>query len=371
MQTVFTDNESSTQTNLSDRTGFFLGSVFAQDKWSPGPWEISPGLRLNFLSTLAKFYGEPRLSVKYSLPDQQSLDFHMGYYMQYINAILFSDQETINEFYYPAKNTPYNTVNPSSSVLFSAGYSRDKILDQYDFSLQGYYKTLNHLPIYAPNEKDSSVQNAPNAELGDFFDEAQGYSYGAEISLRRPLGVWSGGVSYSRGYSVIREDVFTEPYYPNWYQPNSFKGDLALNWTGADGIWPAKKKGHYFRSSMQVKYASGLPYTQDAGYLPAHTLDDGIAGSSGFGAAAGFNDNVDVIQGDYNDAFYPSYFRWDVKPVDVGREGKWNFSFTILNITNRKNVFLYTYNNAQNPPKLVTIPQFPFFPFLLSYEYIF
>ena len=84
-----------------------------------------------------------------------------------------------------------------------------------------------------------------------------------------------------------------------------------------------------------------------------------------------FEGNLNVMRAGYNEAVVPPYFRWDVKPVDWGREGKWNFSFTILNVTNHKNVFFYTYDRQQNPPERITITQFPFFPFLLSYEYTF
>jgi hypothetical protein len=148
------------------------------------------------------------------------------------------------------------------------------------------------------------------------------------------------------------------------------KADLALNWRGADGIWPVARKGRYFRSSTQLKYATGLPYTEIIGHEPAHLIDQGTGGSAG-GPSPTFEDNVQAEYGNYNLSFVPSYFRWDVKPVDWGREGKWNFSWTILNITNHENVFFYSYDRQKNPPERITVTQFPLFPFLLSYEYYF
>ncbi len=370
MQTIFRNSQYVARLTFRDQTDFLLVSLFMQDKWSPGKWEITPGLRLNYASTLEAPQAEPRLSVKYSLPAKQTLDFHAGYYLQYINSILFGDQESINEFYYPAKKVKYRTVEPTASVLLAAGYSKEQIFNQFDFSLEGYYKSLYHLLIFAPNEKPDSILFDTQRDLGDLFDEAEGYSLGYEASLRRPVGTLFGGLSYSHGYSVIRENVFREPYYPKWHQPHSFKADLAVNWKGADGIWASKKKGGYFRSSTQVKYATGLPYTEYSGYAPSHLIDQNDGRMAG-GPNPEFEGNLNVMRAGYNEAVVPPYFRWDVKPVDWGREGKWNFSFTILNVTNHKNVFFYTYDRQQNPPERITITQFPFFPFLLSYEYTF
>ena len=370
MHTVFRNDEYVARITFQDKTDFALTSLFAQDKWSHDRWELSPGLRLNYMSTLSTPQAEPRFSAKYSLPAHQALDFHTGYYLQYINSILFGDQESINEFYYPAKKVKYRTVEPTSSVLFAAGYSKEGIFTQYDFSLEGYYKTLYHLLIFAPNEKPDSILFDTDHGLGDLFDEAEGYSYGFEASLRRPSEALSGGLSYSHGYSVIREKVFHDAYYPKWHQPHSFKADLAINWKGADGIWAGKGKGRYFRSSTQIKYATGLPYTEYSGYAPGHLVDQNQGRPAG-GPNPEFENNLAVTRGAYNQNLVPPYFRWDIKPIDWGREGKWNFSFTLLNVTNHNNVFFYTYDREQNPPERITITQFPFFPFLLSYEYDF
>jgi len=373
---VFRNRQDIAGFTLRDATDFWLLGAFLQDTWSPVTdrgrvWDLSPGFRLNYLSTLNRLTYEPRLSVKRRLPHDQSIDAHVGRYVQHINSINFSDQENLNEFYYPAQRAKYRTVEPSSSWLFSLGYSRERLFGQWTFSLEGYYKTLHDLLINAStSDVPDSVRNDPEAGFGDTFKSAEGYSYGYEVTVRRPEGTVSGGISYSSGTAVVREQFYDQAYYPKWHQPHSFKLDATLNWTGADGIWPARRKGRYFRSSTQIKYATGLPYTEVIGYQPSHLIDQN-QGQGGGGPSPIFPDNVETVNGGYNLAFVPSYFRWDVKPVDIGREGKWNFGFTILNVTNHENVFFYTYDRQKNPPERVTVTQFPFFPFLLSYEYYF
>jgi hypothetical protein len=370
METIFRNDQIIAKLTLRDYTEFWLNSLYLQDKWSLGNAEVTSGARLTHSTTLDEPGFEPRLSLKYKLPARQSLDLHVGYYLQYINSIQFSDQENLNEFYYPAKQVTYRTVNPTSSVLFSAGYGADKVLGQWDFTLEGYYKTLNHLVVFAPNSLPDSIANSADVTLGDLFKEARGYSYGAEISLRRPEGLLFGGISYSNGTSVIREDNDPAAYFPNWHQPHSLKADLAINWRGKDGIWSAGRKGRYLRSSMQAKYATGLPFTEYVGYMPAHLLDQNQGKGAG-GPNPEFGDNINLVRGNRNEAFVPAYFRWDAKVVDWGREGKWNFSWTILNLTSHKNIFFYSYDRQENPPKRIEITQFPFFPLLVNYEYYF
>ncbi len=370
LNTDFTNNQVIAKVKETDITSFSLSSFFLQDKWSLNSTEITTGLRSNYESAINKIGLEPRFSLKQKLPYDQSLDFHTGYYLQYVNSIQFGDFETINEFYYPSKKVKYQTIQPTSSLLFSLGYGKEKLFNQFDFTLEGYYKTLNNLLVFSPNDVPDSVLKDPQSSLGDKFIKAEGYSYGFETSLRRPEGLLFGGLSYSHGYSVSIEEGNPTAYYPKWHQPHSFKGDLAINWKGKDGMWASNIKGRYFRSSMQIKYATGLPYTEVIGYLPTH-LQDQNQGKQAGGPNPEFNDNVSLIKSNRNMAFVPPYFRWDIKAVDWGREGKWNFSWTILNITNHENVFLYFYNTQKNPPALLKVTQFPFFPVLVNYEYYF
>lgn len=370
MEIIFGNDQPVAKISQRDYTEFWLNSLFLQDKWTLGDAELSGGLRVTMSTTLDEPGLEPRLSLKYKLPAGQSLDFHTGFYQQYINSIQFSDQENLNEFYYPAKKVATQTINPTSSLLFSAGYGIDKFRGTWDFSLEGYYKTVNHLPVFAPNDIPDSLRKDASLSLGDRFREANGYSYGFEVSARKPDGIVFGGVSYSNGTAVIREDAHPEqPFFPSWHQPHSFKADLALTLRGKEGLFKHDAK-RYLRMSSQIKFATGLPYTEYTGYTDGHLLDQNQGREAG-GPNPEYNDNLNLLRGNRNTAFVPSYFRWDVKPVDWGREGKWNFSWTILNITGHKNIFFYTYDRQSNPPKRIEISQFPFFPFLVNYEYSF
>ena len=78
-----------------------------------------------------------------------------------------------------------------------------------------------------------------------------------------------------------------------------------------------------------------------------------------------------MVPGGRNEGRQSDYFRIDVKVVDWGKENKWNFSWTIINLTNHENLFYSFYDTSENPPKKTNIYQFPYLPVMLNYEYYF
>lgn len=355
--------------NSRDEGMYSLSSPFIQNQIRLGNWFFQPGLRVNYQDLLDAWTYEPRISTTYAIDRNRKIDFHVGKYYQYVNSILFSNFESINEFYYPSKKVPGKTIEPSNSILFSLGFSEEKLLDKYNWGAEVYYKTLNNLISYDPNSQPDSVLTNVNAKLGQSFEKSEGYSYGLELSFRKPAGIVYGGISYSYGYSVLNEN--NEVFPANWDKPHSVKTDLSLNWKGkqSESIWTHKEKGRYLRSSTGLSWTSGLPFTGVTGYYKTHGVDQG-GGERAGGPNPVLEGNIATPYDGRNETRYPDYFRWDIKIIDMGRYNKWNFSWTILNITNNENVLSYNYTQT-NPPKRQTTAQFPFFPLLLSFEYYF
>jgi hypothetical protein len=353
--------------NLSNESNakFAIHSLFAEDKYTRGPCEIIPAVRLNYLTTLAALYAEPRLGIRFSPGEDQRIDLHAGYYRQFINSVIFGDAESINEFYYPAGKERTQHIEPASSLLFSLGYFRDNLFGQWNAGWEVYYKSLENLIVFAPDEKPDSIRNKPNTGLGDLFILGNGYSLGTELSVRRNEGALSGGFSYALGYSVQQEGE--SAFFAKWDIPHAFKMDAGIVWRDRSGSTLFKSKRTFLRSSLQFKYTSGLPLTEITGYLPTHFINQGKGQQPG-GPTPSLDGNLATPLGGRNNSRYPAYSRFDIKAIEWGRTDAWEFNWTILNIFNRPNVFLYTYDNSVNPPTRTTIPQFPFFPVLLSYR---
>ncbi len=370
LKTVFINDQEIVGDAFEDNADFWLLALYLEDVYSYKKFEFKLGARLNYSELLDDVSVEPRFSIQYQLNKYRFIDWHVGYYQQYINSILWGDFENLNEFYYPSGKYRNSTIPSSNSILLSLGYRDEKFLGNFFYSIEGYYKSLNNLLIFAPNEVSDELPEMGEFMLADFFKTGEGYSLGAELSVRKDLGKVFGGLSYSYGFSVMKEENDTFSYYPDWHRPYSIKADLGLNWFGKDGLWRLKKKGKYFRSSTQLKIVSGAPITGFSGYTRSHLVDQGVGRDAG-GPNPIYYDNISVPPSQRNMGVLPYYQRWDIKAVDWGREGKWAFTFTILNVLNRENVFFKFTNTEENPPEIITITQFPFFPFLINYKYHF
>jgi len=335
---------------------------YGQDAWRITPdMLLSVGLRLNYQNLSEHFGVEPRASLTIDIDDEKTLELYGGYYLQYMNSVMFSDGESLNEFYYPAVTTTKGThLKPASSWLFAVDYKQRNLFDGYDFIAGVYYKSQDNLNTFLMQQDSSDETTSDDFMLADNFGHAEGYSFGYELSLRKDNGPWFGGINWSQSISVLKTDDGTKPYYPSWHQPYALKLDAGINWKGEDGIWPHKKKGRYFRSSIVMKYSAGMPITEKVGYFTADDMGTPVYG-----------DNIYVVNGSRNAARQTNYFRVDVKAIDIGRENKWNFSWTIINLTNHDNMFYSFYDTSENPPKYQTVSQFPFLPVMLNYEYYF
>ena len=347
---------------LEDLQYPFHHVMYGQDAWRfANDWTLTYGLRLNY-QTLAKHFGvEPRASLVWNMNDYQTLEFYGGRYLQYMNSIMFSDGESLNEFYYPViTKTNGEQVKPASSLLFAVEYKHRDLFEGYDFTAGAYYKTQNDLKTFVMAMDSTDETASDDFVMGDNFGTAEGYSFGYELSLRKDKGPWFGGINWSQSISVLKSNDGTNAYFPSWHQPYAIKLDAGINWKGEDGIWPHKKKGRYFRSSVVLKYSAGMPISEYLGYFYEHRLD-----------GEQYSDRIQVIPGSRNAGRQTNYFRVDVKAIDIGREDKWNFSWTIINLTDHENMFYSYYDTNKNPPEYKSISQFPFLPIMINYEYYF
>ena len=349
--------------SIADIQKPFHHVAYVQDAWKLAPdYLLQYGLRFNYQTAAEHFGVEPRASLTVNLDDSKTLEFYGGYYLQYLNSIVYTDQETLNEFYYPATTTTKGThIDPASSWLFAAEYSQRGILDDYDATVGVYYKTQNNLNTFVMQLDSNEETTSSDFVMADHFGTADGYSLGYELSLRKDKGWWFGGINWSQSISVMRTNDGTKPYYPSWHQPYALKMDMGINWSGGeDALRKHKKKGRYFRSSVIMKYSAGMPISEYKGYYMSQELGH-----------QQYSDEVVVLPGSRNAGRQSDYFRIDVKAIDVGREDSWNFSWTIINLTNHENMFYTFYDTSKNPPEKTEITQFPFLPIMLSFEMYF
>ena len=337
---------------------------YVQDAWKFAPdYLLQYGLRFNYQTAAEHFGVEPRASLTINMDDNQTVELYGGYYLQYLNSIVYTDQETLNEFYYPATTTTKGRhIKPASSWLFAAEYSHRDLFEGYDATVGVYYKTQSNLNTFQAVLDSNEETAADDFVIADGFGTAEGYSFGYELSLRKDKGWWFGGVNWSQSISVMKTNDGTKPYFPSLHQPYALKMDLGLNWRGPDDALSRHptQKDMYMRSSVILKYSAGMPISEYKGYY----LSEELGGQR-------YSDEVVVLPGSRNADRQTDYFRVDVKAIDVGREGKWSFSWTIINLTDHEIMFYSFYDTRKNPPEKTEITQFPFLPIMINYEYYF
>ena len=356
------------QEKLSTMTIADIQKPFHHVGYLQDAWKLTPdlllqyGLRFNYQTAAEHFGVEPRTSLTINLDRTKTLELYGGYYLQYLNSIIYTDQETLNEFYYPATTTTKGThIKPASSWLAAIEYTQREIFEDYDATVGVYYKTQNNLNTFVTQMDSTDEEESDEFVIADYFGTAEAYSFGYELSLRKDKGWLFGGINWSQSISVMRSNDGTKAYFPSWHQPYAVKMDLGINWKGdEDALWKHKVKGRYFRSSVMLKYSAGMPISEYKGYYYGEELGN-----------QQYDDDIVVLPGSRNAGRQTDYFRVDVKLIDIGREDKWNFSWTIINLTDHENMFYTFYDTSKNPPEKTSITQFPFLPIMLSYEYYF
>ena len=335
--------------SLADIQKPFHHVAYLQDAWKITPdYLLQYGLRFNY-QTAAKHFGvEPRASFTVNLDENKTVELYGGYYLQYLNSIVYTDQETLNEFYYPATTTTKGKhIKPASSWLFAAEYSQRNIFDNYDATVGVYYKTQDNLNTFVAVLDSNEETASDDFVIADGFGTAEAYSFGYELSLRKEKGWWFGGINWSQSISVARTNDGTKAYYPSWHQPYALKMDAGINWTGDENsLRKHRTKGRYFRSSIILKYSAGMPISEYLGYYYPEEMGN-----------QRYTDAITVLPGSRN----------------AGRQAEdmWNFSWTIINLTDHENMFYTFYDTSKDPPKKTSIAQFPFLPIMVSYEYYF
>ena len=349
--------------SLADIQKPFHHVAYLQDAWKITPdYLLQYGMRFNYQTAAEHFGVEPRASFTVNVDENKTVELYGGYYLQYLNSIVYTDQETLNEFYYPATTTTKGKhIKPASSWLFAAEYSQRNIFEDYDATVGIYYKTQNNLNTFQAVLDSNEETASDDFVIADGFGTAEAYSFGYELSLRKDRGWLFGGINWSQSISVAKTHDGTKPYFPSWHQPYALKMDAGINWKGDENARRKHKKpGRYFRSSVILKYSAGMPISEYLGYYYPEEI-----------GSQRYSDEITVLPGSRNAGRQTDYFRIDVKPIDIGKEDKWNFSWTIINLTDHENMFYTYYDTSKNPPKKTSIAQFPFLPIMLSYEYYF
>lgn len=216
---------------------------------------------------------EPRISASYRLTDNSSIKAAYARNSQYLHLVSNSAASNPTDKWVPSNNI----IKPETSDQVSAGYFHNFKDNAYEFSIEGYYKLMQHQIDYRDGANVLS-----NDALEPQLLFGVGRAYGSEFLLRKKSGRFTGWVGYTLSrterkidginngqWYVARQDRTHDISVVGIFQLNN-KWTLSGTWvyyTGNAVTFPSGK----YQADNQVVYL----YTERNGYrMPAyHRLD--------------------------------------------------------------------------------------------------
>ena len=255
---------------------------------------------------------DPRASLVYKLNATSSIKMSYNRIHQFIHLISNSTAALPID-YWQVSNTYFE---PLTSDNYSLGYFRNFKLNQWETSVEGYYRNMENVVEY---------KDFPELFLIDHLETellaGTGKAYGLELFIKKKSGKFSGWLSYAyaRTFIQIRDEARNEEinrgeWFPSKYdQPHnlSIVGNVNLN------------RSNQF--SFNFTFATGRPLTApDANY--------------------GLNSVIIPNFSDRNEFRLPDYHRLDVSyTLKRGflrtMKYKDSFTFSIYNVYARKNAY--------------------------------
>ena len=313
-----------------------MAALFAEDLWKPNDrWIIRGGLRGEYV-TGADWLGlSPRVSAKYFVTPRLALTAAAGRYSQWMRAMRNEDLPLRVFDLWMASDS---NIPVSTSTQISLGAERWVSNDRF-IRVEGYAKTYDRLA-----EPASTVDPRIRPTLLRYYD---GQSYGVDFYLRQlEHNGFSGWIAYS--YGVTKRERNDISYWP--------AHDRRHN---ANVVATYSPDGRRWALGSHLGVATGTPYTGWAGVMYRYRYDPvrNVWGGPG-------SDGEEDVRGPRNGERFPFYWRLDLsaeRRFDIGAMTVKPY-LNLINVFNRKNVFLYTIDTNTNPPVVTGASQLPFLP---------
>ena len=141
---------------------------------------------------------QPRVSMRYLLPSDWAVKASYALMRQYIHLLSNSTVGLPTDLWLPATER----VRPQRSRQFGLGLAR-QFKDQYEFSLEGYYKTMTNLIEYREGAS-FLVGFGESEDWQNKVEIGRGWSYGAELFVQKKRGRTTGWIGYTLSWTKRR-----------------------------------------------------------------------------------------------------------------------------------------------------------------------
>jgi len=294
------------------------GTVYRYQEGVPkSPETVTDSTDYGSGAAVETFYNfMPRFSMKYSLGPNASFKFSFNRTSQFIHLVSNSTAALPVDFW--LVSGPH--FKPETSRNFSIGYFRNFINNQWETSVELFYRRMKHVIEY----KDFASLLF-NEQLETDLLSGDGKAYGAELFIRRQKGRLNGWLSYtySRAYNRVygestQETINDGEWYPSRLDiPHNFNIVMNYNFNKSNVL------------SVNFTYRSGRPITAPGSFY----IVDGVF--------------IPEFTG-RNEYRIPPYHRLDIsytlkRNVIRKKRYKDSFTFSIYNLYARQNTYSIFY----------------------------
>ena len=341
------DGTEETTVNKEKHSGFENG-IYLENHFSFGSrMKANLGFRFVVYSVNKTNYlsGEPRLLINYSIAPKLSLKASYSKMNQYVHLLTSSGLGLPTDLWMPATEN----IPPQFSRQIAMGIAAIP-RQNYDLTVEAYYKTLNSLITL----KEGVFFFSDNASWQEKVEtEGVGYSMGLEIYLKKNSGRLTGWMSYTLSKAELKfESLNHADYYPFNYDR---RHDLSFVF-----MYQIKKN---IDASCTWVYGSGYPITLA---FEAHQKID---------ITSTIQDSGEILIFEHKNNYrMRDYHRMDIglNFKKVKKRGTRIWKLSIYNLYNRKNPFYYfTRTSSKEQINTTKLFQYSLFPILPSVSYSF
>ncbi len=144
---------------------------------------------------------QPRVSARYLLTDQLSVKAAYSRMAQYIHLLTNSNVGLPTDLWVPTTDK----LKPQISDQVALGIAQN-FREEYEISLEGYYKTMNNVLEY----KEGASFLDTNGEWEDKVLQGEGRSYGIELFAQKKTGSFTGWIGYTLSWTDRQFDEINE-----------------------------------------------------------------------------------------------------------------------------------------------------------------
>lgn len=329
-------------------------SLYGEDDWRiRDSLHLNLGVHISAFMIFPKTYVsvQPRLGFRYMLPRNWAVKLSYTNMVQYIHLLTNNNTYLPTDLWVPVTEK----VKPMTSNQVAIGLAKTSKDQQYEVSLEGYYKSLNNVIEY--EEQVSNFQSA-SKNWDEKVIRGSGSSYGMELLVQKKTGRTQGSVAYTLSrsnrsfptinngrvfpykYDRLHDVEFTimHKFKKNW--------ELAANW----------------------EFSSGVPLT-----MPSASYEPGTGASPYDPVVDPGNGQVDLVK-DRNTLRMAEQHRLDVS-VSYNWQRKlfaYMINLSVYNAYNQMNPFYYYYAHNEGTGKreltqLTLIPVLPSLTFSMRF----